>query len=351
VDSALQQAGGDPQKALATLPAETQAYVPKVMGQLGVSAPKTGDDTFTKNKTFADKLLASKMIQPSDYQQVVLTGKAPSASAASIPGDTSLTGDAYVNSIPDPALRGLIKQIYQGQQQIPKVYRSAKAGEIGPLQIGQMVALADPTFDQTDPMSRIKAVNDFKSGISAGQIQNLGTLTGHLLGAFHAIDALPGHDSTDMNAIQNNLQTRFGSKALTNFNQAAQPAAEEFAKLLKGTGAPTEQEIQLQQKNMSGNLSADQLRGVLGTMASQVESRLDALQQRANTSLGPYASKIQIISPDTRKALDQMRQAGNIPSFHINDLGTAPAAGSPSSAPVAAADPGLQAILQKYGGH
>jgi hypothetical protein len=83
-------------------------------------------------------------------------------------------------------------------------------------------------------------------------------------------------------------------------------------------------------------------------MAAQVQSRLDALQARAQNGLGPYSSKVNILSPSGRKALDQLRQRGLIPSFHVDEGGSTPPP-VPSSAPVAAADPALQALLQKYG--
>lgn len=250
-------------------------------------------------------------------------GPADKTGASSVTlGDPQLSGQQFLASIPDPAMQKLVQAVADGRMPLPKIYRAGKAGEIGPTQIAQAVAQYDPTYDQADPNSRIKARGDFTSGKAALEIQRLNTLAGHLLGLADATDKLGNSgSSTDYNAIANNVVTRLGSKAVTNFNQAANPAAEEFAAIMKGTGAPTEQEIRLQQKSLDSSLTPEQLHGVIGTMAAQVQSRLEALHERAANGLGPFASKVNIITPEGRKALDGLRTRGFIPSFHIGENG------------------------------
>lgn len=277
---------------------------------------------------FGQSVKASKQNAPSGYRftttgnlEVIPGGPADKSGAASQVGDATKTGQAYLDTIQDPGLRSLVVQIANGQQQIPKIFRPSKGGEIGPTEIASAVAQYDPSFDQADPESRIKSRNDFTSGAAAKQVQSLNTLIGHLSNLSDAADQLHNRSLPAWNAIANAVESGTGNNPVSNFNQARDPAASEFAALLKG-GVPGEQEVMAQRNNLSANMSPDQLHGAIGTIAAQVKSRLDALQERANNGLGPYASKVQILSPEGRAALQKLQDKGLIPNIDVGEPNT-----------------------------
>jgi hypothetical protein len=248
-------------------------------------------------------------------------GPADKSGAGVSLGDSSKTGDDYLASIDDPSMRSQIQAIAEGRMPLPKVSRPGKAGEISPQAIQQAVAQYDPTYDQGDPSSRLKARAYFTTGDGAKQIRSLNTLIGHLDGLSQATDALGNGSSSALNSAENYLGRQFGSTKATNFDSAAGPVSSEFATLLKG-GVPAEGEIEAQKALLNANRSPDQLHGTMGTMAAQVLSRLQALEQQKKQALGPFANKVQIITPDGQKALENLRHRGLIPSFSTGEAGT-----------------------------
>ena len=257
-------------------------------------------------------------------------GPADKGQAGAALGDPTRTGEDYLNSIGDPAMENMVKAVAEGRMPLPKIYRSGKAGEIGPTQIAQAVAQYDPTYDQADPTSRIKARNDFTSGKSAVQLRQLNTLLGHIGGLSDAADKLDNTGNTLINSAENAIGSTYNTK-VSNFDAAARPAAEEFAALLKG-GVPSVEEIKAAHEMLSPNKTPAQLHGVIGTMAAQIQSRIAALQAQAKNSLGPFANKVTIITPEGQAALDKLRNKGLIGKFDLGEEGTNPAA--PSAAAV-----------------
>src|SRR6185312_10336668 len=208
----------------------------------GISAPDTGQLGRSAPK-------GSEQKAPTGYQYnadrtaliPIPGGPADKRQAGSALGDPTRTGEDYLNSIGDPAMESMVKAVAEGRMPLPKIYRSGKAGEIGPTQIAQAVAQYDPTYDQADPTSRIKARNDFTSGKSAVQLRQLNTLLGHIGGLSDAADKLDNTGNTLINSAENAIGSTYNTK-VSNFDAAARPAAEEFAALLKG-GVPSVEEI------------------------------------------------------------------------------------------------------------
>ena len=108
-------------------------------------------------------------------------------------------------------------------------------------------------------------------------------------------------------------------------------AAEEFAALLKG-GVPSVEEIKQAHEMLNANKTPDQLHGVIGTMAAQIQSRIAALNAQAKNSLGPFANKVTIITPEGQAALDHLRERGLIGKFDLGEEGAAQPAQQPPQA-------------------
>lgn len=282
------------------------------VGGLGHSAPKGSSEKAPSGYRFnADK---TALIP-------IPGGPADKGQAAAPIGDVTLTGQAYLQSLGDPSLQQQIQAIAEGRMPLPKVSRPSKQGEISPQTLQQAVAQYDPTYDQADPSSRIKARNDFTSGKSAVQLRQLNTLLGHLGGLADATDKLDNTGNTLVNAGMNAVGSTYNTK-VSNFDAAARPAAEEFAALLKG-GVPSVEEIKQAHDMLNANKTPDQLHGVIGTMAAQIQSRIAALNAQAKNSLGPFANKVTIITPEGQAALDHLRERGLIGKFDLGEEGAA----------------------------
>ena len=313
--------------------AQFSGAAPSSPDQLGRSAPKGSDQKAPTGYQYN-----------ADHTALVPIpgGPADKGQAASPLGDPTQTGASYLQSIGDPAMEAMVKAVAEGRMPLPKIYRSGKAGEIGPTQIAQAVAQYDPTYDQADPTSRIKARNDFTSGKSAVQLRQLNTLLGHIGGLSDAADKLDNTGNTLINSAENAIGSTYNTK-VSNFEAAARPAAEEFAALLKG-GVPSVEEIKAAHAMLDANKTPAQLNGVIGTMAAQIQSRIAALHAQAQNSLGPFANKVTIITPEGQAALDKLREKGLIGKF---DLGEAPqneAQAAPASVPSPSAGWSIQRV-------
>jgi hypothetical protein len=70
---------------------------------------------------------------------------------------------------------------------------------------------------------------------------------------------------------------------------------------------------------LSANKTPEQLHGVIGTMAAQIQSRISALNAMAKNSLGPFANKVTIVTPEGQAALDKLRERGLIGKFDLGE--------------------------------
>jgi hypothetical protein len=123
-----------------------------------------------------------------------------------------------------------------------------------------------------------------------------------------------------------------GDPRVAAFSSAANPVAEEFAKLLKGS-APSVTEVEHARESLNPNMSPEQLRASLSTMASQVEGRLSALDaaQRNGLGLGARSTGVPVITPEARELFDTMlkgkapsKRAHAAPASRVGDIVTGP---------------------------
>src|SRR6201996_5424395 len=158
VDNAVSKSNGDINTAISMLPAETQAYVPKVLqtlqaasgggqarpmdtvGSVPTNATMNADGSMTAvAQPNADTTVAAQTgalpggfytkaaeqkNAPSGYRfkpdgslEVIPGGPADKGLAGQSIGDASKTGDDYLASIPDPGLRHLVQAIADGREE------------------------------------------------------------------------------------------------------------------------------------------------------------------------------------------------------------------------------------------
>jgi hypothetical protein len=339
VDSALQQAGGDPQKALATLPAETQAYVPKVMGQLGVSAPKAANDKFSQNKAFADKALAAGMIKPSDYQQVVLTGKAPA-------------GGEDMSQPLSPGREALAQKLSTYGLPISSRFIQTPANQ----DLVSRAIYLNPDLDVNDYAQHqtfLKGLANTTATSVGGGINAAATAIGHLRSLADDSDNLP-QGSKLFNKLQigaSNLTSPFmgaaTSKADTKWTQGVSFVSGEMAKMVKA-GVASDSEVKALEDNFNAASSPIDRKAALSNAAEFLYAKVHAYEQQRSQILGAQDPGTSLLTKDAQDALNYVvKNGGDAP---LKLLAPSTSYGNRS---VTAAQPATNAALQdalsKYG--
>lgn len=221
------------------------------------------------------------------------------------------TGEAFLATL-DPNERAIVQAVVDGRYPVP-TGRAASSPEW--LRVVHAATQVDPSFDASNYAARAAARKDFTSGKSSQQILSLNTLAHHMKDLQEAVDGLDNRSSPMWNKVANSTLAAFGDPRVAAFQSAATPVAEEFAKLLKGS-APSVTEVEHARESLNSDMSPEQLRASLSTMASQVEGRLTALDaaQHNGLGLGARSHGVPVITQEARELFDMMLGGKNAPA-------------------------------------
>ena len=344
-----QQFGGDANKAIAAYNAGPgrvqQASAPQQGGGLQYSAG--GNKAPTGYRFNADGTLAPIPGGPADKTQV----------AAAL-GDPQLTGQAYLSSIQDKGMQALVKAIAEGREQVPRIYRSQKAGEIGATAIAAAVAQYDPTFNAQDYNSRNRTRIAFTSGKPYQDMMALSQASQHVGQLVPLINQLAGHAvpfvGGYINAAENKADDVYSGK-LTSWNTVADAVAHETRKVFAGSSGGTLSELDGYLKNLSPNSSVAQKQAAVQGIAGLLESRIGLLRDAYAQGMGKAGDPFNTTFPESAQTLQYLT---NIPQDQVGvaAMPSAPQAGhtvypnGQQPAPAAAGAPsGVDSLLSKYG--
>lgn len=197
------------------------------------------------------------------------------------------------------------------------------SGQTGMTQ-AQAVALAaqyDPTYDSKSYATRAAMQKNITSGTYSQVINAANTAIQHLALLSAAAQKLPGGGSTPtdsegvnlgggrnipfFNAIANKFATATGSSSATNFNTEASAVGSELAKIYKGTGAPSEGEIENWQNGLNPNMSNEQIQGAITNAINLMAGKLSTLSQNYTTVMGKQGG-FQILTPQSIRTLEAL---------------------------------------------
>jgi len=244
---------------------------------------------------------------------------------SSASGDPTLTGDAYLASVPVHE-RAKIKAIAEGRVAAPRP--GTRFGEA----ILSKVAQYDPTFDAANSQSRLRTRVDFTSGKSSQAVNALNTAMGHLLhldtqaknlGNFSTLPGL-------LNPIYNKGRQMGGDTKLPAFQQTKQAASSEMRKVFAGSAGGNLKELEEWQSSLDSSQSYEQLHAAIRNGVELMGSRLNALQDQYQTGMGRSDQPMQLIKPGVLAAT--RKRFGVDLSGHDGSSG-APAARSQPSTP------------------
>jgi hypothetical protein len=221
----------------------------------------------------------------------------------------------------DPGTASLVKNIANYQMDISKV--TSLRGDQRQ-RLAQIVSQYDPTFDMTQYPARAAMRKSITSGGYSLALNSANLVIQHLDALSKAAKELNNGNFTPANAIYNAGREMGGNPAITKFKTARDAAASELAKVFKGTGATSEDEIRAWKQNLSENASPAQIQTAIATAVGDLlKSRIDTINTQYQSAMGKPA-KFTFLTPHSRQTLTDL---GIDPSeLDPNETTAAPAA-------------------------
>lgn len=215
--------------------------------------------------------------------------------------DNAPRGADYLKTL-SPTDQSMVKALAEGRQPWP----SSFALKMPYWQrLMQKVFQYDPTFDtsQASSNARQKVRNDFTSGASAKQINALNTVVGHLGTLAEASGHLSNSSIPLINSAVNYIKSATGDPSVVNFNTATEAVASELVRVWRQAGG-SEQDIQGWKSQLNAANSPAQRQAVFTQIGHLLESKLTFMQDQYSQGMG--TAKIEVITPESRKALDTL---------------------------------------------
>jgi hypothetical protein len=193
--------------------------------------------------------------------------------------------DAYIKQVADQYGPVIAKQVRDiADYKVPLPISARTAASVNPnsptAQILRMVTTYAPDWQQGDFANQNKLWDEFYGkGKTAGNITALDTAYGHLGTFYDAAKALDNPDSPAAAAIINYARTQLGHPEVTNAHMAMLAVGHELAKVFRDAGMSAG-EIESWEKQLSPNMSPQQIQGAVEMAQKLMEGRVEALQTR-----------------------------------------------------------------------
>ncbi len=190
----------------------------------------------------------------------------------------------------------------------------------------------DPNFDQTVWAVRNAQQRDLSTNGNAGKmILAVNQLLPHLKTASDKAAALDNGDFKGINAIVNWAREQTGSPLPGNFETVREVAAMDAARLLRGSGAMAEQDIDFWRKNLAAAGSPAQLQEKIKLLADDLMgARISSIQHsyRTNMRMEPP----DFVSKEAKEALETIKKRNPETAAAPANGAPAPAAAKPDAA-------------------
>lgn len=237
---------------------------------------------------------------------------AAQTSQSSALGDPTLTGDAYLQTLPE-GMRSQVKAIVEGRMSPPSGF-ALKSPQIQALM--RAAAQYEPGFDLTKWGGRAATAKDFASGAAAKNVTSLNTVVGHLADLKEKSEALGNYNSgfgpltTTVNQLGNAYNNASGRPEVNNFNLARNAVADELAKVFKGSGI-SDHEIAQWKGTLNDAMTPDQLKGAVKTAIGLMDSRLSALNDQRDRGMSTQTDPRSLLNEKSRAGLAKIEEWAN----------------------------------------
>jgi hypothetical protein len=234
-----------------------------------------------------------------------------------------------------PQRAATIKAIDEGRQSLTSVPLRERQSVIDQLNA------YDPAFDQTTWTARNQQQRDLSTNGNAGKmILAVNQLLPHLKTASDKAQELENSNYPAANTIKNLWATATGDPAVKKFETVREVAAMDAARLLRGSGAMAEQDIDFWRKNIAASGSPAQLQETLGLLADDLMgARISSIQHsyRTNMRMEPP----DFVSKEAKEALTAIRTRVAKPGGEQAAVAAAPASPTPAAAASAEVAPAV----------
>ena len=338
---ALQTAGGDAAQWAAIDP-----YKGKSWGELPPEARQHFQDAYPTIQSQIPGLFnqeaqtVSAPLKPSEkYQHVVnpTTGQMGVFNPA-----TGEYTEAQTDDASSAGQSGNVDSIVHGflRKQLP-LSALPRSGPLKMAVLGKLTA-ADPNWTAQNYEAQQKARDSFVGqGRNAQAIVSMNTLIQHLGEVYDKIPGLQNTGTPGWNAIANTVAGKLGTaanKGISDFNNAADTASTEYARMLTG-GVPTQGQIKEHRLALDSSQDPAVLKNNILTMTDLLGGRLRELQEEWKNTVGSQRD-VPFLNKDTLPVLGRMGVnpvqidplvGGNVPPGTNPNL--PPAANTPAQPP------------------
>ena len=243
-------------------------------------------------------------------------------------------------------IAGTIKAVAEGRQTLTSV--PSRTYEVNGKKVSERVIVEQgvhqymDNWEQSTASLRADTMRDLSPKGKTGQlVLGVNQLLPHLKTASDAAVALDNSAYPAANSIKNWWLTATGDPRVQKFNTVRDVAALDAARILRGVGGFTLEEVRNWQNNIKGAGSPKQLQGVLNMLAGDLMgARMNSIEHSYKMFAGKDAPDL--LSPHAKEALkvlDERDTAANGPKKEI------PAPADPT-APAAASKPAAAAPSQ-----
>lgn len=203
----------------------------------------------------------------------------------------------------DPASRNLVQGIADYRIPIEKV-TSLRGNQRQ--ELAKVISQYDPSFDMSQYAARAAMRKSITSGNYSQALNSANLVIQHLDALGKAATALDNSSFTPWNSVVNRAKDATGNPTITAFNTAAGAAASELAKVFKGAGASSLQEIQEWRHNLSQNASPAQTKAMVGMAVKDLlKSRIDTIRAQYGAAMGKPAD-FTFLTPHSREVLQSL---------------------------------------------
>lgn len=222
-----------------------------------------------------------------------------------LPGDPSLSGQQYVQSITDPGTRDLAMSYLSGDNPPP----SGTALKNNAIRSAWTAALhADPTLSTGTYTSRLNNRKAFTTGKQGDLLRMLSTISAHASQLAQDVTQMDRGGNHAVNYLQNQYDTLVGNGVgPADFAADRAALAGELSKYFKGTATDTE--IQHWMDVLNVNASREQNTAALGRILGLAGGQLTSLQQQYRSGAGDFGKPLTTVSPFAAHAFQQIAEA------------------------------------------
>ncbi len=233
----------------------------------------------------------------------------PGSPDASIPPHAQLTAgvDIPAGTNPDvlarlpPQLAAKVRAVDEGRMSLTSIPVKDRGA------VQDYLTQYDPEFDQGLWTLRSAQQRDLSTNGNAGKmILAVNQLLPHLKTASDAAIDLHNKGYPAANVISNWWATATGDPRVKKFDEVREVAAMDAARLLRGSGAMAEKDIEFWRNNLSSSNSPQQLQAQIGMLADDLmDARIKSIEQsyRMNMRKEPP----DFVSKDAKAALDAIK--------------------------------------------